>query len=161
MPQYLCCFSHRNFVKVHQHLFGNGKPLRCNAWAKPRRCAYIYTQVWIKMQTYIYITFTTGQKMIVKFPFIPGKPSSQASGLDTLGDQVSSLEGLGPGMALVIWDQAEMDVKMGGQPLVICQIARRNGPVIVDLPIKNDDIQQLCQFTRGYTFDISIREHDC
>ena len=29
-------------MKLHQHLFGNGKPLRCNAWAKPRRCAYIY-----------------------------------------------------------------------------------------------------------------------
>ena len=28
-------------MKLHQHLFGNGKPLRCNAWAKPRRCAYI------------------------------------------------------------------------------------------------------------------------
>ena len=34
-------------MKLHQHLFGNGKPLRCNAWAKPRRCAYIYIYIFI------------------------------------------------------------------------------------------------------------------
>ena len=32
-------------MKLHQHLFGNGKPLRCNAWAEPRRCAYIYIYI--------------------------------------------------------------------------------------------------------------------
>ena len=27
-------------MKLHEHLFGNGKPLRCNAWAKPRLNIY-------------------------------------------------------------------------------------------------------------------------
>ena len=43
-------------MKLHQHLFGNGKPLRCNAWAKPRRCAYnIYICVYIYAYVHIYI----------------------------------------------------------------------------------------------------------
>ena len=40
-------------MKLHQHLFGNGKPLRCNAWAKPRRCACIMC-IYIYMIIYIY-----------------------------------------------------------------------------------------------------------
>ena len=40
-------------MKLHQHLFGDGKPLRCNAWAKPRRCAYMC--IYICFYSYIYI----------------------------------------------------------------------------------------------------------
>ena len=32
-------------MKLHQHLFGNGKPLRWNAWAKPR--LYIYISIYL------------------------------------------------------------------------------------------------------------------
>ena len=41
-------------MRLHQHLFGNGEPLRCNAWAKPRRCAYIYINIYIYKNIYIY-----------------------------------------------------------------------------------------------------------
>ena len=43
-------------MKLHQHLFGNGKPLCCNAWAKPRRCAYIYIYIYI-YTVYIYYIY--------------------------------------------------------------------------------------------------------
>jgi hypothetical protein len=42
---YLRCFSHRNFVKLHQlHLFGNGKPLRCSTGV-----AGIYIYIGVEM----------------------------------------------------------------------------------------------------------------
>ena len=31
------------------HIITNGKPLRCNSWAKPRPCAYIYIYIYIYM----------------------------------------------------------------------------------------------------------------
>ena len=39
-----CCFSQRNCVKLHQHLFGHGKPLR----------SYIYIYTYIYIYIYIY-----------------------------------------------------------------------------------------------------------
>ena len=40
-------------MKLHEHLFGNGKPRRCNAWAKPR--LYIYIYIYKYIYNYIYI----------------------------------------------------------------------------------------------------------